>query len=252
MAGTGMSSGPSPWWQQPGQGERRSNLETQAPPGYQYDPVKMEYVKTGAEIGNYAGDALNALKAKVPGMFGPSTSSMTGSGGPGGAGGGAAAGVQLGGMGGTPQAHIAGPDNTEANAAEFARAKDRVGEIGRGALTGLRSSMGSRNMMGSGIEGKQTADVIQSGQGQLGEVVRDQAITNSNQDNANAVTGYQGDITQRGQDQNAAATEYQGKITQRGQDMNAAAQQQQFAIQQQAQQQQQLDRLLSSLKLQMY
>jgi hypothetical protein len=212
----------------------------------------MEYVKTGASVGDYAGDALNALQKKVPGMFGASTSSMTGSGGPGGgAGAGGAAGVQLGGMG-TPQARIAGPDNTEANAAEFARAKDRVGEIGRGALTGLRSSMGARNMMGSGIEGRQTADVIQKGQGQLGEVVRDQAITNSDQDNANAVTGYHGDIQQRGQDQAAAATEYSGKITQRGQDMNAAAQQQQFSIQQQAQQQQQLDRLLQSLKLQMY
>lgn len=259
---------------------QRGNLEQQAPDGYQYDPVKMEYVRTGSSVGQQAGEAVSALRT-ASGMTGPqSTSSTTRTGGSaGGALGGAqlptvqmggGAGVQMpGGPGGTPGGaspqvpHIGAPDNTAANAAQFARAKDQTGEITRGAMTGLRSSMGARNMLGSGIEGRGTAAAINKGAGQLGDVVREQAIQGSDQANANAVTGYQGDISQRGQDlssqqaanslaANREATQYQGQISQRGQDISREGNQALLNMQQQQMEQQNLDRMVAALKLQLY
>lgn len=95
------------------------------------------------------------------------------------------------------------PDTTAATAAAFARAKDKVGQIARGAMTGLRSSLGARGQLGAGHEGALTADVINKGAGQLGEVSRDQAIQDVGTANQFELARYNGEITQRGQNMQA-------------------------------------------------
>ena len=87
-----------------------------------------------------------------------------------------------------------------ANAAAFAQAKDSVGLQMRGALTGLAGAMAGRGISGSGLEAAGQLGVVNTGQGQLGDVSRQQAVTNANLSNQNAVTAYQGGIAQRAQD----------------------------------------------------
>lgn len=138
---------------------------------------------------------------------------------------------QGGGGGHVPQIQM--PDMGAAQAAAFARAKDRVGQMNSGALAGLRSQLGSRNMLGSGSEFRGLGNIAQQGLGELGNVTREQAIQEAQARSGAALTGYQGAITQRGQDQqnmqamnqlsqNLALGEYQGAITQRGQDLELA------------------------------
>jgi hypothetical protein len=55
-------------------------------------------------------------------------------------------------------------------------------------------------MLGSGIEGGETARIVGQAAGGLGDVSREQAIQEANRQNRFAEIGYQGDITQRGQD----------------------------------------------------
>lgn len=136
--------------------------------------------------------------------------------------------------------NIAPLDTSAAQAAAFAHAKDQVGQIGQGSLTGLRSALGSRGMLGSGGESRATASVANRGMGELGDVARSQAIDKSGLDERTATTNYTGQISQRGQDVTSrgqdlsadaarrqidaslAATGYTGAITQRGQDILAA------------------------------
>lgn len=78
---------------------------------------------------------------------------------------------------------IAPPPRTDfeaANAAEFARAKDRIGMTGQGAVRSLQSLMTRRGLAGSGIEGAELGDLVGGLRGQLGDVIRDQTITNVN------------------------------------------------------------------------
>lgn len=138
-----------------------------------------------------------------------------------------------GGPGGmAPRAKIASVDTSAAEAATFNRAKDQVGETASGALTGLRSALGSRGMLGSGLEERGTAAAAVGAARELGDVSRQSAITKANLDNQNATTNFQGEITQRGQDYqreeaanslagDLAKTTYEGQIQQRGQDIQA-------------------------------
>lgn len=106
----------------------------------------------------------------------------------------------------TPQVPQVGPiDTSAAQAAAFARAKDQVGQTAGGAIRSLRSVAGSRGMLGSGSEGRQTASVINAGQGQLGDVSRGQAIDTAKTAADTAKFNYTGAVEQRGQDMNAAA-----------------------------------------------
>jgi hypothetical protein len=95
---------------------------------------------------------------------------------------------------------VAAPDLTAAQNAAFARAKDREGQMATGALTGLRSALGGRGLLGSGAEFRGTANVANKALGNLGEVNREQAIQGANAATRAAEMGYQGDIQQRGQD----------------------------------------------------
>ena len=91
-------------------------------------------------------------------------------------------------------------DYSSADRAEFARAKDRIGLIGRGAMDSLQRTLASRNLAGSSIEGKETGNIIQGTQGQLGDVVRDQAIKGAARKDRVADRNTQYWLDARGQD----------------------------------------------------
>lgn len=110
-------------------------------------------------------------------------------------------------------APIQAVDTSGAQAAAFARAKDQVGQTSAGALAGLRSAMGGRGMLGSGAESRGTANVINQGMGELGDVSREQAIDSADQAQRTAEFNYSGGVQQRGQDIASADTR-------RGQDIS--------------------------------
>lgn len=264
MAG-GTSSGPTPWWQLPGPSGagQAANLDASAPPGYEYDRVQMKYVPKVASAPNAEANQKLLMNA-IGGVNGGSPSVATGAangvgsrptvpyggagagvGGVGGGSGGVPPMQSSGGMapggGGSVAAvpHMAPVDTSGAQRAEFGRAKDQVGLESSGALTGLRSSLGARGMLGSGAEARGTTAVAMKGQGELGDVSRTQAIDAITGQRADATANYAGDISQRGQDittrgqdiqreeaGNTLAsqnqnTNYLGQITQRGQDLGA-------------------------------
>jgi hypothetical protein len=131
-----------------------------------------------------------------------------------------------------PQERLRLTDTTAADAARFGRAKDQVGDITRSSLTGLRSALASRGQLGGGGESHGTAAIFTKGQGDLGNMVREQAIQGSERDAERAGLEFTGGISQRGQDlsaqqaanalaQRMQEVAYQGDITQRGQDLSS-------------------------------
>ena len=160
--------------------------------------------------------------------------------------------------GGGNAGHIGPIDMTAANAAAFGRAKDQVGQTTSGALTGLRSVLASRGMLGSGAESRGTVSAITKGMGELGDVSRANAINDVNVNLDVAKTNQASDIAQRGQDitkrgQNMdySSTHRGQDITQRGQDISAenARMQMQYtkSLQEAAQRQQILQGILSTV-----
>lgn len=91
----------------------------------------------------------------------------------------------------------------QAQEAAFARAKDQTGLIGKSAMTGLHDAMAARGILGSGIEGEETAKVMNQGATQLGDVNRQQLEDQLAGATHAADMQYQGGITQRGQNQQA-------------------------------------------------
>lgn len=121
---------------------------------------------------------------------------------------------------------ISKPDQSAAEAATFGAAKDKVGQTTAGALTGLRSALGGRGMLGSSAEYRGTASTINKGQGELGDVARQQAVTHLGNemdiDKANlgaSVTGRGQDISARGDDMSFALGSRGQDVQQRGQDI---------------------------------
>lgn len=99
--------------------------------------------------------------------------------------------------------HVEGPmDQREqdARAAAFAREKDTIGNTTRSALNALSGQMSERGFLGSGYENQGVGRIISGGQGQLGDVAREQTIQDLNRAREAGNLRYQGDITQRGQD----------------------------------------------------
>src|SRR6266853_2402918 len=143
--------------------------------------------------------------------------------------------------GSSPAPQIAPIDVSGADTAAFNRAKDQVGQTSASALSGLRSSLGGRGLLGSGAEYRGTTNVINQGQQQLGDVSRSNAINDVSvaldtaKANQNAaLTGRGQDLTYgattRGQDINAGET-YRGQdITQRGQDIQSQEAASQLAL----------------------
>ena len=95
---------------------------------------------------------------------------------------------------------VAPPDVSAARSAAFARAKDQSGQTARAAIDALRGEMAGRGVLGSGIEGGRTAEIVGQAAGGLGEVSREQAIQDAIAAAQYGAMQYGGDITQRGQD----------------------------------------------------
>ncbi len=137
---------------------------------------------------------------------------------------------------------LAPVDTSAATAAEYGRAKDKVGLETSGALAGLRSTLGGRGMLGSGAESRGTQKVINEGQQGLSEVDAAQAGKAADLAKQEATTNFEGGIAERGQTLganesanaqalSAATTGYQGAIAQRGQDITAQNANNQIALQ---------------------
>ena len=253
MAGGGFqTSGPTPWWQTTqggtpstgGTGSALTNLQNSAPPGYKYDPIQMQYVRTptsvGADTGAQLTGLMNAAPPGIASMFNnPVASGTTGSGAfgtagnpatgafpkvnfgatiPGGSPGpsqGGGSGIPPGIPGGSPGPSQGGPtltlpDQSASVAAKYGAAKDNVGQETSGALRGLAGAMAGRGIVGSGVEGRGQLGVVNQGQQQLGATDRASAEEQANLAADFAKTRYGGEISQRGQD-----------ITMRGQDIGA-------------------------------
>lgn len=94
-----------------------------------------------------------------------------------------------------------------ANAAAFARAKDQAGQIGRSSVTALQNVGAARGFRsGSGITNSAVGQAINQGATQLGDVNREQAITGATLARQRASEQYQGRIAQRGQNMNLAGS----------------------------------------------
>ena len=206
----------------------------------------------GTAIGTGAKNALDAL-GNITGSSSSSDATLGGgadSGIPriGGAGGGGLPGYGTfdggGGGGGAPTAPHAQIDQGKADAADaaiFGKAKDQVGQTSAGALSGLRSAMASRGMLGGQGEYRGTTSVANAGQQQLGDVTRQNAITDAGNQLDISKANLGADVTQRGQDISSSDTrrgqnmDYtlggRGQdITQRGQDIQYKESQAQLAL----------------------
>jgi hypothetical protein len=173
----------------------------------------------------------------------PSYSSFDsgGGGGFGGAGGG-------GGMSGNPAVpQISMPDRSAAENAVFGAAKDQVGLETSGALSGLRSQLASRGLLGGQGEYVGTQGIFNQGQQQLGDVTRTQAETNLadqmdiNKANLAAQSQARGEdisaaTARRGQNMDYTLGGQAQQVTQRGQDIQYAESQAQLALTQSLQQ----------------
>lgn len=206
MAIAGVSGGPTPWWQLPeynkGGVSSRTNLEQSAPPGYEYDPVKMAYVRTPTSAGTRVNEYTTAA---LGGGFGsPSLSGLQTAAGIGGA-----AGVGgVGGVGGpvgadTGVEDIAPIDMTQANSAIFGKAKDTAGKLGRASIESLRGLLGETGQLGGGAESQATREIGETALGTLGDVNRQQAITSAGQALDVAKTNQATRLAERGQNINA-------------------------------------------------
>lgn len=104
-------------------------------------------------------------------------------------------------------AHVGSTPDTDSSAAEaqaFAREKDRLGQVGRGALDSLNESLAGQNLTGSSTAANRIGDLTQGTEESLGNVVRDQAQASLDRARQVADRNYGGNITQRSQDMNYA------------------------------------------------
>ncbi len=99
-------------------------------------------------------------------------------------------------------APIAPIDDSEAVRAAYGRAKDTAGMQGRAAMDSLMDMQGARGIVGSGLGLNEAGGVIAEGARQLGDVNRDIAERQVENERWRQGTNYQGEIGQRGQDQN--------------------------------------------------
>lgn len=194
-------------------------------------PISGSGTATSTASGTSSG---SAVPARVPSPVAPSMAGLTAAASSAALpSGGLSTGLSAPSTGGSSYARLAPVDTSAAEAATFGRAKDQEGLNATASLTGLRSALGGRGMLGSGLEATGTANVVNSSAGRLSDVTRQQAITKAGQDNQNATTNFQGEISQRGQDiqreeaanslaGGLAESSYAGQITQRGQDIQAA------------------------------
>ncbi len=249
-------------------------LTSPAPSGYTYDPVTMGYrsiagspedilsqrarqqsIEDATRLRNQSIQdrqltAADSMRARLMAMLDAPATDTGGSISAGGSsGGGGSVAFNYGGSGSSAPSAIASvpevaqvalPDNSAAAAAAFARAKDKVGATTASSITALRSALAGRGMLGGGGERRGVTNILTTGQGQLGDTSREQAISDVSRATDFAKMGYEGAISQRGQDitqrqqdisasqsaadraLQAATTGYSGAITQRGQNIGSS------------------------------
>lgn len=117
---------------------------------------------------------------------------------------------------GSTPAQVGGPTMPSGKGSDAAllRAKDRQGQLARSALTGLRSALGERGVLGSGIEGEATQGIAATALQNLTDVNREQMVQDDETARQFALAGYQGAITQRGQDISARGQDIDAQIAQ--------------------------------------
>ncbi len=228
-----------------------------APPGYSWDGAQGRWVPTVASAANalglqtqlfggssaLSGNSSSSGSGGRPTIPPPSLTGLSAAAGPGASAGAGAGPPTSGGGSSSPSgtAHLAPVDTSAAEGASFAKAKDQVGQEASGALTGLRSALGSRGMLGSGLEERGTAAAATSAAGELGDVSRQAAVTKADLAQKNAETNLTAGVTQRGQDfqkeeagntlaGNLAMAGSANAVTQRGQDITAASDQQRYSL----------------------
>lgn len=241
-----------------------------------YEAMDADKAASAAAAGAAAGAGVNGLRAAVPDLFPGANTSSSSSGStstgstipratfPSGGTGTGGGGISIPGFpsnGSMPigaQPHLDVADTHAADEAAFNRSRDLVGQTTKASLTGLRSALASRGQLGGGGEFHGSERIVESGQQQLSDTSREQAIQASQRAAERAALQFQGDVSMRGQNlsasQAAAAlaarlqeVQYQGDITQRGQDLASQHDAQSFAMQQSQQQQLILDRILAQL-----
>lgn len=112
-------------------------------------------------------------------------------------------------------------DNAAATAAAYARSKDAIAQEGAAATKAMQGAMTARGISGTGIEAKGRKDITRASLAQLGQVARDQAMSDVAREDEFSKLGYTGGITQRGQTIQAILAKYNADLAQRGQDINA-------------------------------
>jgi hypothetical protein len=116
-------------------------------------------------------------------------------------------------------------DNSMADSASFARAKDRVGQSTRASMNALRSAMSERGIAGSGIEGAGIGQIIGQGQGQIGDFNREAAIRDFDANNAIDEGDFQAAMRiaeANGQGVNSTANQNADRaVSMRGQDLSS-------------------------------
>lgn len=240
----------SQWWSQPPTGYQGPNISAPgfpvvtkdqmnqkgAPAGYEWDPVKQQYIRTPTSLGSASKqyteaampDSLKGLLGTVSGAASTSGGGLPGSGtAPTGAGFSGSGGASTGsGLSGSPAgqglARVGGlqlPDMHAATDAAFAGAKDKSGQIARSSIDSMRGELGATGNLGGGAEVQGVRDVVNNAAGVEGQAVRDIAMKQADVGADFAKTKYSGDIAQRGQD--VSAQEAQANLAQQKELANA-------------------------------
>lgn len=105
-----------------------------------------------------------------------------------------------------PVSRVPHSDGGAASRAAFSTAKDRVGRLGRGAMNSLQRAISGRGLAGSSIEGREIGSLVDRSQGELADVVREQAGFDARRAADVDDRNYAGDVSQRNADV-AAMTE---------------------------------------------
>lgn len=159
------------------------------------DSVRRETAGGGASgapgtANTNAMGAFDSLMAKYGDKFGGGGSFSSSTGGVGG-----------GAVGGTaPRAVLDTGAIAAGDAASYGRAKDQVGASTQGLMKSLQNQFAGRGLRGSSLESRAVGSGLESAQGELADVSREQAIRGGERATDLVKTQYSGDVTMRGQD----------------------------------------------------
>jgi hypothetical protein len=106
--------------------------------------------------------------------------------------------------GGTSARVTRGPENQAAEQAArdaaFARAKEKAGQTARASMTTLNNVMSERGMTGSSVAAGHSGRIVGGAAGEIGEFLRDQAITEADRAAEVSDMDFMAQVSQRGQE----------------------------------------------------